>query len=164
MHVSRVRAAACAVAMTTSLLMPNQSRAAAVTGTITVTATVLAVCTITAAPLVFGNYASTTLDATTTLLVLCTPSTTYDVGLSVGSGTGATVAARKMTNGVSTLNYGLYTDPARTVAWGHTTGTDTLPGAGNGLVQTLTVYGRIPANQFVGPGVYTDVIVATVTY
>jgi spore coat protein U-like protein len=45
-----------------------------------------------------------------------------------------------------------------------TIGTDTVPLTGNGAAQVETVYGQIPAGQFVAPGSYSDTITATVTY
>ena len=138
--------------------------AATATSTIAVTATVLSFCTITALPLAFGNYSAAVVNATTSLAVACTVGTTYNVGLDVGVGTGATVAQRKMTFNTSTLNYGLFSDAARTVQWGPTVGTNTVAGTGTGLVQNLNVYGQIPANQVVAPGLYTDTVTAVITY
>jgi spore coat protein U-like protein len=139
-------------------------RAATSTATIAVSATVLAFCTITALPLAFGNYSSAQLDATTTLTASCTVGTPYTVGLDAGLGTGATTTTRKMTSTGSTLNYELFRDSARTLNWGNTIGTDTVAGTGNGLAQTLTVYGRILGSQLVAPGAYTDTVTATLTY
>jgi spore coat protein U-like protein len=62
------------------------------------------------------------------------------------------------------LNYELFRDSARTLNWGNTIGTDTVAGTGNGLAQTLTVYGRILGSQLVAPGAYTDTVTATLTY
>jgi spore coat protein U-like protein len=35
---------------------------------------------------------------------------------------------------------------------------------GSGTAQTLTVYGQVPAGQFVTPGNYADTITVTLTY
>jgi spore coat protein U-like protein len=141
-------------------------QAATATSTIAVTATVLAFCTVTAAPLAFGNYSSAQLDATTLLTILCTPGTTYTVGLDQGVGTGATVAVRLMDGTVtgSTLAYTIYSDTGRTTVWGNTVGTNTVAGTGTGLPQTLTGFGRIPGAQLSAPGAYTDTVTATLTY
>ena len=140
------------------------AKAATATSTIAVSATVLSFCTIAAAPLAFGNYSTAVVNATTSLAVTCTVGTSYNVGLDTGQGTGATITQRKMTLNSSTLTYGLYSDSARSVPWGYTVGTNTLAGTGNGLVQAITVYGQIPANQAVAPGLYTDTVTATITY
>lgn len=57
-----------------------------------------------------------------------------------------------------------FSNSGRTTNWGNTVGTDTVAGTGSGVAQTLTVYGQIPASQFVRSGSYTDTVVATVTY
>lgn len=158
-------ALALALMATTALPAARPAEAATATATFAVTATVLNLCLITAAPLAFGNYTATTqLDATTTLLVTCTFGTTYTIGLDAGTGTGATTAQRRMTNGTSLLNYALYSDSTRSTIWGNTTGTNTVAGTGTGLPQALSVYGRIPAGQYVTPGAYLDTVTATLTY
>ena len=138
--------------------------AATATGSMTVTATVAATCVIAAAPLAFGNYSGLQSDATAVLSITCTNTTPYTIGLGVGLGTGATVTSRKMTLTTATLGYALYSDTGRTINWGLTPGTDTVAGTGSGAVQPITVYGRVPAGEFVAPGAYTDTVVATVTY
>ncbi len=126
------------------LLQPTApARAATATASIAVTATVLSLCSVTALPLAFGNYASTAnLDATTTLTVLCTAGTPFTVALGPGTGAGATTAVRRLTNATATttlLNYGLFQDAARSLNWGNTVGTggaagDVVSGAGTQAV------------------------------
>jgi spore coat protein U-like protein len=143
---------------------PVSGQTSTATATISVTATVLSFCTITAQPLPFGNYSNVSLNGTASLAVTCTNGSAYTVILDLGTGTGATVAARKMTLNTSTLSYGLFQDSGRTVAWGPTVGTNSEAGTGNGLTQTLTVYGNIPAGQFVTTGNYTDTVTATINF
>jgi spore coat protein U-like protein len=142
--------------------------AATSTTTFPVSATVLSACSVTANPLAFGSYnptAATNLDATTTLSVLCTIGTSFQVGLNQGAGTGATVTSRLMTGGSNTLGYALYQDTARTTNWGNTPGTDT-PAAvtAPATATSLTVYGRVPSGQNVPATTYNDTITVTVTY
>ena len=94
----------------------------------------------------------------------CTLAAPYNIGLNAGTGTGATVAARKMTSGANLLTYSLFQDAAHLVVWGNTIGTDTVALVGTGLAAATTVYGRIPALQNVPVGSYTDTITATVTF
>ncbi len=130
-----------------------------------VTAIVPATCTITANPLAFGNYSGVVLSSTTTIFVTCSKTTAYNVGLNAGTATGATVSNRSMTGPVSALlNYKLFSNSAYTTNWGNTVGTDTVAGTGNGVAQSLTVYGQVPAGQLVRPGSYSDTITATLTY
>ena len=98
------------------------------------------------------------------ITVQCTNTTPYNIGLDAGTGTGATVGVRKLTNGGSTINYSLYTDAGRATVWGNTVGTDTVAATGNGAAQSYSVYGRIPAQTTPAPATYTDTITVTVTY
>ncbi len=65
---------------------------------------------------------------------------------------------------LATLSYMLFRDSTRTLNWGNTIGTDTLTSQGTGAAQMLSVFGQIPAGQSANPTVYTDMIIATVTY
>src|SRR4051812_6590950 len=57
--------------------------------------------------------------------------TSYNVGLNAGNGSGATVTNRMMSGSSgATLPYTLYRDAARTSNWGQTSGTDTVAGVG----------------------------------
>lgn len=134
-------------------------QAATATATIAVSATVQATCSVSATALVFGNYTTVVNANTATVSVTCTNTTPYTLGLNAGLGTGATTTNRYMMNGAILLSYGLFTDAA------HTTNFATLASAnGTGNPVVTTVYGQIPAAQYVTPGAYTDQITATVTY
>lgn len=138
------------------------------TSSFEVRATVIASCDIIATDLAFGNYdpvAASNLDAETTLSVVCTNGTPYYVGMSLGDGSGASMATRRMTKtgGTQTLNYVLYQDTQRSVLWGNT-GADRLSGTGNGTASTLHLYGRVPMQQTAPAGAYTDTIVVTVSW
>ena len=133
--------------------------------TFTVTAIVPATCTISATALNFGNYSGSLIDAASVLTVTCTNLATFNIGLNAGTASGATVTTRKMTSpALATLNYVLLGDSVRTQNWGNTVGTDTLISQGNGAAQQFVVYGRMAAGQFVAPAVYSDTIIATITY
>ena len=141
--------------------------AATSTATMTVQMTITATCTVnSASTLNFGTQGvlSTNVDQTSTIQVTCTNTTPYNVGLDAGTGTGATVATRKMTSGANTVNYTLYSNAGRTTVWGNTVGTDTQAATGNGSAQSYTVYGRVPPQAAPAPGTYTDTITVTVTY
>lgn len=94
----------------------------------------------------------------------CANGAPYNIGLDAGTGPGATVATREMTQGTNTLNYSLYSDPGRRTVWGNTIGVNTVIGTGTGTVQAYTVYGRIPPQTVPGPGSYSDTIVVTLTF
>jgi spore coat protein U-like protein len=163
-----MRSQLCLLGLAVSTMFATPTQAATTTTTFPVTATVLTACSVSANPLNFGNYdptATTALDATTTLSALCTIGTSFTVGLNAGTATGATVTARRMTNGANTLNYALYRDAGRTNNWGNTPGTDTPPATIAPVgPSTLTVYGRVPAGQNVPAGGYADTITVTLNY
>lgn len=132
--------------------------AATATTTFAVSATVQATCTVSATAMAFGTYIPTAASTnTSTVSVTCTNTTPYTLGLNAGLN--GTVTARAMKSGAVLLNYGLFTDS------GHTTNFATLASAnGTGSAVVTTVYGQVPAAQYVTPGAYSDTITATVTY
>lgn len=145
-------------------LAPDSAIAATATTTFGVTATVQATCLISATTMAFGTYTGVVANSTSTVSVTCTNTTPYNVGLDAGLATGATVTTRKMAGtGGALLNYALYSDSARTLNWGNSSGS-WVAGTGNGSAQTLTVYGQVAAAQYLAPGSYSDTITATVNY
>lgn len=133
-----------------------------------VSMTIQAECRLTSASdLAFGTTGviQTAINSTSTIGVQCTNTTPYNIGLNAGAGTGATVTNRHMTSGTGAqVNYQLFRDSGRTLNWGNTAPTDTLSGTGNGAVQTVTVYGRVPAQTTPAAGTYADTVQVTVTY
>lgn len=109
----------------------------------------------------FGNVLSsaTNVDNAGSLSVTCTQGTGYTIGLDNGQNFSG---SRRMIKGTDFVAYGLYRDPARTLAWGNIAGS-VLAGTGTGAVQVIPVYGRIPSANSPS-GDYADVVVATVTY
>jgi len=156
-------------ALAACVLIPwaGASQAASTTTTFAVQATVTATCTInSASTLNFGSVGvlAANVDQQSTIQVTCTNTTPYNIGLDAGTGTGASVATRKLSSGGATINYTLYTSNAYSSVWGNTPNTDTVPGTGNGSAQSYTVFGRIPPQTSPAPGSYTDTITVTVTY
>lgn len=138
------------------------------TGQLRVSLSVQAECKLTStSDLAFGTTGviQTAINSTGAIGVQCTNTTPYNIGLNAGSGSGATVSARRMTSGAGAyIIYEIYRDAARTQIWGDTVGTNTVSGTGNGAVQTTTVYGRVPAQTTPAAGSYTDTVTVTVTY
>jgi spore coat protein U-like protein len=142
--------------------------AASVSSQFNVTATVLKNCAVSASDLAFGDYNASSgspVTASTTVSVTCTAALAYTVALDGGQTTN-NVIARAMTDGAShNLSYGLYITNGYGTVWGDgSAGTSTVAGTGNGAAQAVTVYGRIPASQFVAAGSYTDRVTVTVNY
>jgi spore coat protein U-like protein len=122
-------------------------------------------CAISTSPLTFGTYQpSTARDASGTVSVNCTNTAPYQVSL--GSGQNASAGVRRMAGPASDfVGYSLYSNSARTTAWGDGSAIGAkVSGTGSGTSQNLTVYGRIPANQYARPGSYSDSVFVTVEY
>lgn len=120
-------------------------------------------CAATAAPINFGSVSPVALravDTSSSISVTCTwPSTTQmplaKVCLNLGG-----ASPRRLHNGNSTLQYDLYQDAARTLAWGSIyTGTTPIsltlmkPPGNTSATQVVTVYGRVAANQATVPSI-----------
>jgi spore coat protein U-like protein len=148
-------------------LLQSAGATTTTTTTFQVSVTVQSTCTInSASALNFGNAGilSTNIAQTSTIQVICTNSTPYTIGLDAGTGSGASVATRKLTSGGATVDYSLYSDSGHNTVWGNTPSTDTVAGTGTGNNQSYTVYGLIPSQATPAPGTYTDTITVTVTY
>ncbi|MDP9873864.1 Csu type fimbrial protein [Agrobacterium tumefaciens] len=147
---------------------PASSLAQVASTNFTVQITIQAACQINSAGnLNFGTNGviGSDIDATSDVIVQCTASTPFSLGLSAGAGSGATVANRLMTSPAgATISYSLYTTAAHSTVWGNTVGTDRQMGTGTGAPQTFTVYGRVPAQTTPAVGVYTDTVTATLNY
>ncbi len=152
-------------------LQANAAFAASATGNLTVSATVVSACSVSAATLNFGSAidptsASLPLDTSTTMTVMCTATTPYSIALNAGANAGgaSNFSSRAIKNGSHTLGYQLYLDPTRTTVWGDGTASSLLPGVGIGSNQTLTLYGRLPSLSGAVPGTYTDTVTVTISY
>jgi spore coat protein U-like protein len=137
--------------------------------TFDVTLKIIADCTIAANALDFGQsqgVLATAVSVNTTLNITCTNTTPYNIGLSAGTGTGSTTAARVLSGtgaNTSTVAYNLY-QAAGTNNWGNVQGTDTKSSTGTGTAQTHTVYGVVPAQATPQPDTYKSTITATVYF
>ena len=145
-----------------------------------VTATVVSNCVInSASAMAFGDYipGNGNVDQTSTILVRCSNTTPYGIGLNEGSATGSTFAPRLLkstTATASTLEYNLYTDAARTITWVNPATAAAVPGnqggTGTGLGNALshTVYGRLldsTTSQAAVPATdYTSTVTVTINY
>jgi spore coat protein U-like protein len=145
----------------------GSANATTTTSTFTATVTLQASCQVLSGnTLGFGTQGTLTsnTDASANFTVQCTNTTPYNVGLNAGTTAGGTVTTRLMTSGSDTVAYKLFSDSGRTTNWGNTVGTDTVTGTGNGAQQTLTIYGRVPAQTTPAPATYNDTVTVTVTY
>ena len=135
-------------------------------------------CQIGATGLAFGNYdilASAPNDSQANVLVTCTrdggpPGITVMMALTEGQ-YGSSINARRMANTSMPgefLAYGLYTDAGRSKVWGFSTGVNTMSSPmsvpnKDSASTTFIIYGRVPAQQDVAVGSYSDLVQVTVT-
>jgi spore coat protein U-like protein len=132
-----------------------------------------AACTISATGVAFGVYnplSSSPADAVGTITISCTRmSGPGHYAISLGAGASGSYAGRAMRSGQSTLPYQLYTDAAHTAIWGDGSGgSEVVVDVDNiserGGTSTYPIYGRTPPRRPVGPGIYDDVILMTVSF
>ena len=110
----------------------------------------------------FGSYDTldpSPLDSAGDVRVTCDSSVPFTVSLNAGSGPSG---ARQLSGGSATLNYQLYSDAARTTVWGDDTYGNSVSTSGTDV--DLSVYGRIPGQQNVPAGSYSDVLTITISY
>lgn len=131
-----------------------------------VTASVVSRCNVSATNINFNTLGilASNIDALGTLSIQCNSTLPYTVSLDGGTSGAVDPTQRKMTFGANNVQYGLYRDPARSLPWGSSVGTNTASGTGTGGAQNQTVYGRIAPQTTPRPGVYTDSIIVTVGY
>jgi spore coat protein U-like protein len=136
------------------------------TAPFTVTATVVASCSVSATTLDFGSTGVllANVDSSNTLSVMCSNTVPYSISLNGGLSGATEPTLRKMTRSSEAVTYGLYQNAARSQPWGSTVGTNTASGTGSGFAQSFTVYGRVPPQATPNPGTYTDTIIVTVAY
>lgn len=85
----------------------------------------------------------------------------YEISIDTGN-SGSFTPRQLMHSSGATLNYNLYTDLQRTQILGDgTVGTTTVSGSCLTLCIPLTVYGRIPINQWGPAGEYSDTVTVT---
>jgi spore coat protein U-like protein len=133
-----------------------------------------ATCTIAATPVSFGSYnvfAAVATDSTGSLTFRCSGTgnsgNNISISIALGRGSSGSFTPRAMVLANGALAYNLYQDAARTTIWGDGTGgtrayvTGTAP---RNRDTTVTIYGRIPAQQDVSAGSYADTVTATINF
>jgi spore coat protein U-like protein len=120
-------------------------------------------------PLAFGAYdptAAAPSDATGAFEVRCTPRTSYRARISTGASGG--FFPRTMVRGPNALAYNVYREAARVTVWGDGSGGTQVVTVGDsgppGNPVTVTIFGRLPAGQWVAAGSYSDTLVLTIEF
>lgn len=129
-------------------------------------------CTVSATGVAFGAYnpiSPAPDDGTGQVSVVCHPSE-HGPQVALSAGNSGSFAARNMRNGTTNLIYNLYTSAARNIVWGNGSGGSAIMTLSGGTVNRgertfiRDIFGRIPTAQHVAAGVYTDLIMVTVTF
>lgn len=139
-----------------------------------VTTTVIANCTVTSAPIAFGNYdslAATPNTATGSLQLTCSQGATPSVAVSLGGN--AVGPVRNMSDGSNLLPYNILRPTSNaagaTCAGAATDYPDTAPGftltaAPSTAARTFNLCGYIAPGVSVPIGTYSDTVLATITF
>lgn len=144
-------------------ILATSAQAGTDSATIQLNTQVVANCTISADALNVSGYdsivanKSVNFDKESNVTVTCTKDTGITIGLDQGAN------GRHLKSGDNLLAYELYQDASRSKVWGND-GDALLSATGTGLAETKTVYVRVPQNQNVPAGTYTDTIIATVSF
>ncbi len=138
-----------------------------------------ATCSVAASPLAFGSYQSNqahAIDSAGSLTVSCTRAAldaapvTVSYELDISRGGSGNFTNRELQSGASRLQYGIYRDPLRSIAWGDGSAGSARVSSSLTVSASLTatavhtVYGRLFGRQNVIPGAYSDSITVTMNY
>lgn len=155
-------------------LLSANTYAATTANTTKSTAAITNSCRMFANNVLFGPYnPSADSFATSTISLQCTKGTSATVGINVSNDTPAATKfnkyavwegqwyTRSMIKGSDRLEYHLFQDANHTLVFGGfdfyaSTANSTPIVTGNGLLQTVTVYGALAGGQFVPPGIYSE--------
>ncbi|XFA73865.1 spore coat U domain-containing protein [Thermosynechococcaceae cyanobacterium Okahandja] len=121
---------------------------------------------------VYDPFAPVALDSTGQLRFVCSGGgagsfNNRPVTIQLSQGNSNSFTPRQMSSGSNRLDYNLYLDSDRSVIWGDGTSGSRQRGPfipGNNVVNTLTIYGRIPPQQWVAPGTYSDSLRVTIQF
>ena len=140
-------------------------------GTLRVTDTLAAFCSVSATNVALGNVpdTATNVAGSGTISVNCPSNQVYYIGLapSNGSMTGAGTMAGSLPGNTNKVPYQLAQNSAGTTVWGNTATQNSRGngegGTGTGNTQSYTVYVLVPSANYAAD-TYTDVVTVTVNY
>lgn len=132
--------------------------------------TMAAQCNITSTPMSFGSYdpmSNIPLSATASFNVSCKPKQTFNITLQLTPGNSGNYAQRNMTSaGGDQLLYNIYANAAGTAVLGDGSGGSVtlMQSVSRQTPWNVTIFGQIPALQNVRPGLYSDILTATILW
>ena len=101
-------------------------------------------------------------DSNGEIVLNCSIGTSFAIGLSSNGSSSARAMAGP--NG-GRLAYDLFTDRTRAMRWGDGGGDSEVTGSSDGeSASRFTIYGRVPSQDPVPPGAYSDVLTVSVTF
>jgi len=126
-------------------------------------------CTISVTSVAFANYnvfTTSDYDSAGTVTYRCNAQTA-NISIALSDGSSSTFSPRTLRKGSEVLNYNLYRDAARSTIWGDGTGgtslyTNANPPNNNNV--SVTIFARIPAQQDVSAGSYSDTVSAVINF
>lgn len=128
-------------------------------------------CNITSVPLNFGAYdpmSAVPLSATGSFNISCKPNKkTFNISLQLTPGNSGSYSPRSMASaGGGSLLYNIYANASHTAVFGDGSGGSVTMSQSvtRQTPWTATFYGRIPALQNVTPGLYSDLLTATILW
>ena len=145
--------------------------AATATNNLTVSASVVASCSIATTPISFPaiSIPQSPVSAGGAVTVDCAAGQAWTITLSRG-GAPAGAGRGMFFTGVRMINYDLFKDAGNTQIWGDSGFAGTYPagsgvaGVGTGAAQQLIVFGQAQSTTTTPAGNYTDIVVATVNF
>jgi spore coat protein U-like protein len=158
-----------------SLAVAAPAWAGSTTANLSVGAAVTNNCIVSTTAAAFGAYDPIVTNKTAPLdssngkvTITCAKGTTATIGLGTGLNTAsATGTSRALIDGTGThfLNYELYNESSRTTVWTNTSGGLIAPvAAPSRAARDFMVYGRVPADQNVPAGTYSDTVFVTINF
>ena len=161
------RAVLCLVVFGMFLICSTISFGETVSTTLDVSATILAVCTVSTTPINFvdydplspnPNYAEGSVDVT------CSLNHPYNIALDMGLHPDGSGLYRGLWDGQTSIRYLIYQDSNHSDFWGPDS-FDLLSSTGTGVLQSHIAYGAIPAGESpASNNLHTDVVNVTVYY
>jgi spore coat protein U-like protein len=137
------------------------------TNTTPVKLTVRSGCSLQTRPLMFvtsNGLIDLDIDATSTMTVICSPNTTYEIDIDDGLHAQGNNKRRMATAAGSLLPYNVYLDSARKNVWGKGSTKVMTGNSGNGAPINVPIYGRVPSAIIIPNGAYKDTLVVTINF
>jgi spore coat protein U-like protein len=131
------------------------------------------VCNVATTPVNFNTYdvfSSVPNDSNGSISITCNnpEQKPFSVLITISSGNAGVFTPRQMRHatGLDRMNYNLFIDPSRTAIWGDGTGSTSAVTeiVTRSIALNETIYGRVPTQQNLRVGTYSDTLTVTVTW